>query len=795
VPGVQFVESVEPSVKNPELLYCIGRLYPEQHVFFTFNLSSNAVERTSILASEAMPPYAPMRFTINSEETTAYFGARALDIQGKGIGNFNVFDLNSFQLVCSTPIERGVADFAINEKTGKIYIIGFWPTEHRAYVTEWDMSSNSVTREIFVSPSGDQRAIVIDPVDPNYFYMTEGDYNLLRKVHIPTGKEVQILKFNKQDLAPYALIRGDGGVGYITCAQTRDIFKLNLSSGQLLGHITGGVMGYYQGKLYAQGGNQIWSINPSDGSRIETFNLGREIGINRLVFFNDRMVAIDYGVNGTNIPKQLLLFDARNMTILKSIDLPPEPTGNRVIASPDGSKLYLARGYMVGPSVITIFNSSTLDVINTIEVPPEIGGNCGFACCDFDEERRIAYFGGIEQIYEIHMDTNELVGYIDCWDVYEVGKARWAISSPAGVFLSSGKDKLFVISNDAHSMATYDLSNSCWMTKITNLRGYFQSDADCSPDRKYIYTVNSVSDSITMVDLTSGEVVNVIVLRVPTTVSISLSPMTTSIENAVTIEGAIVSRNPTTGNVSNAMVSICYRPVEDEVWRQLANTTTGSSGNYSYKWVTTQAGDFEVKACWAGNERYEGAESNTIAVHVRKTMTELSCFVSKDIITEGNSIVVSGSIKATLTGKTITLTYKKPNGSTLNRTATTGSDGSYSDSYTPDATGSWSVTASWDGDSAHSGTTSSSKSFIVVTTQPSTITSTAASEQTAPPPSTTVTQVIATTETTALAATTVETTTVSGPGLASYALSMIAIVGLAALIIAILVRRTIAHRS
>jgi len=333
------------------------------------------------------------------------------------------------------------------------------------------------------------------------------------------------------------------------------------------------------------------------------------------------------------------------------------------------------------------------------------------------------------------------------------------------------------------------------MTKITNLNGYFQSDTDYSPDRRYLYTINQKSDSITMVDLTSGEVVNVIVLRVPTTVSISLSPMTTSIENAVTIEGAIVSRNPTTGNVSNAMVSICYRPVEDEVWRQLANTTTGSSGNYSYKWVTTQAGDFEVKACWAGNERYEGAESNTIAFHVRKTMTELSCFVSKDIITEGNSIVVSGSIKATLTGKTITLTYKKPNGSTLNRTVTTGSDGSYSDTYTPDATGSWSVTASWDGDSTHSGTTSSSKPFMVMTTQPSTITSTAASEQTAPPPSTTVTQVIATTETTAPATTTIETTTVPGPGLAPDALSMIAIAGLAALIIAILVRRTIAHRA
>ena len=96
-----------------------------------------------------------------------------------------------------------------------------------------------------------------------------------------------------------------------------------------------------------------------------------------------------------------------------------------------------------------------------------------------------------------------------------------------------------------------------------------------------------------------------------------------------------------------------------------------------------------------------------------KIRTALSCSFSKDTITQGGSIAVSGSINATLSGKTITLTYKMPDGSTLTRTVTTGSDGSYSDSYAPYAIGSWSVTASWEGDSTHFGATSSSKSFIV----------------------------------------------------------------------------------
>ena len=102
-----------------------------------------------------------------------------------------------------------------------------------------------------------------------------------------------------------------------------------------------------------------------------------------------------------------------------------------------------------------------------------------------------------------------------------------------------------------------------------------------------------------------------------------------------------------------------------------------------------------------------------IETNLWKMTTELSCSVSKDTLTEGDSIIVSGSLSPALSGKTVTLTYKRPDGSTLNRTVTTGSDGSYSDSYTPDATGPWSVTASWEGDSMYNGATSSSKSFAV----------------------------------------------------------------------------------
>ncbi|MBA7493014.1 hypothetical protein ES702_03569 [subsurface metagenome] len=96
-----------------------------------------------------------------------------------------------------------------------------------------------------------------------------------------------------------------------------------------------------------------------------------------------------------------------------------------------------------------------------------------------------------------------------------------------------------------------------------------------------------------------------------------------------------------------------------------------------------------------------------------KLVSSITCSASKLEITEGESITVSGVLSPPLSDKSVTLTYKKPDGSTLNRIVTTSSDGSFSDSYKTDATGSWSVTASWEGDFIYEGAFSSSISFSV----------------------------------------------------------------------------------
>jgi len=181
IPGVIF-GPVALSSSNPDLLYTVGTLIIPpggeenfQPTFFAFNVANNTIVRSSRLPKQIIPPRATARrLVINLNETLAYFNWFDTASGDKGAGNFNIFDLDSFKVQTSTPIENGVADFAVNEKTGKVYIVGFWAgggAPGKLSVLEYDIPTKKVARQIPVSPSSDQRAIAIDPVNSNYLYM------------------------------------------------------------------------------------------------------------------------------------------------------------------------------------------------------------------------------------------------------------------------------------------------------------------------------------------------------------------------------------------------------------------------------------------------------------------------------------------------------------------------------------------------------------------------------------------------------------------------------------------------
>lgn len=114
-------------------------------------------------------------------------------------------------------------------------------------------------------------------------------------------------------------------------------------------------------------------------------------------------------------------------------------------------------------------------------------------------------------------------------------------------------------------------------------------------------------------------------------------------------------------------------------------------------------------SCYIDGELIGGIEVEVVV----KVPTTISCSTSPSEVIQGGTVTVSGSISPTVPSGVVVLTYVRPDGTTLTRTTTIGTDGSYSDNYMPDTIGAWSVNAYWLGDPTHDGATSSMQSFNV----------------------------------------------------------------------------------
>ena len=121
-------------------------------------------------------------------------------------------------------------------------------------------------------------------------------------------------------------------------------------------------------------------------------------------------------------------------------------------------------------------------------------------------------------------------------------------------------------------------------------------------------------------------------------------------------------------------------------------------------------GTWTVQASWDGLEDFAGTTSNTLTFTVTGTLalgpSYISAWVDPQTATLGDTTYVRGGTIPSLSGITVTLTYTKPDMTTMTSTVTTGTDGTYEDSITPDAAGIWRVEASWTGDATHQAATS-----------------------------------------------------------------------------------------
>jgi len=140
-----------------------------------------------------------------------------------------------------------------------------------------------------------------------------------------------------------------------------------------------------------------------------------------------------------------------------------------------------------------------------------------------------------------------------------------------------------------------------------------------------------------------------------------------------------------------------------------SNQSSGSLFKASHTWGSLGTFSVKVKAIDSAGEESPWSQPTTVEVKLPSSMTITT---SLSAIARGEKLVVNGSINPPH-ASTVTLTYRKPDGSQIVVRVESDGNGHYNDVMAPNAVGTWSVRASWNGDGDHYGSSTSPTAFSV----------------------------------------------------------------------------------
>ena len=208
--------------------------------------------------------------------------------------------------------------------------------------------------------------------------------------------------------------------------------------------------------------------------------------------------------------------------------------------------------------------------------------------------------------------------------------------------------------------------------------------------------------------------------------------------NSITTTYSTTYINPLQFDVALTTISA------EDAARQLAyDTTLDDDGTYTAKWMDQNydwgATTFTYRS-WesvnlAVNEVADVLSTLYDAYTPPKTQTTITCNASKTTAKENEQIIISGTINADVSS-TVTIS-NKVEGTWVTITSTTPTHGTYSTPITLTA-GSYSIKATWTGDSTHEGATSPQVT-LSITPRTGTIKITLVDEKNSPVPSVTIT--------------------------------------------------------
>ncbi len=382
----------------------------------------------------------------------------------RGYGKLHVLDLKTLEVTGSCDIDYGVRDFVLREDTRRICTIGFWSggtSPGRLPVTEWDIPSRAVTRQMFFNGCSDLRAMALDPADPRCAWYTEGDRNEIRKVDLTSGDQVASWRFSpSSSINPYSFATA-GWRTIVGCQGSGLFFQIDMRTGAAQAHQIRGDSGRTTGGFYSGGllhflrNDRITTVDPDQWTIVREVRFGRTFKPICGTPAGDAVAFVDF--ESGMIARNLVVVDAASGAVRKVIPLPSTSAGHRVIVSPEGNKAYLTVGIMQGPARILVYDTPTWDLRTEINAPSGNWehGSTGFVDGVFDTVNRVAYILGFMRVFRLDMDSDQLLDSLRPGDAYaQINRQNgWTATGLCGIRFGAG-NRLMVASGDAHLVYT-----------------------------------------------------------------------------------------------------------------------------------------------------------------------------------------------------------------------------------------------------------------------------------------------------------------------------------------------------
>lgn len=437
------------------------------------------------------------------------------------------------------PIDGGAMCLEASPDSEWLYVGTGWPIPNVNNLLVVDTQSDNILGQIYLGQTKygshytQMNDLRIDLADPRLLYATSSDANAFIKVDLDSLTLADVLVLNEESFQPHFFVRRPmQATGYILIHQSANAFELDLDKATIENVVEFPIIRddafaydvafYDTGRLLIAQGETILEVDVEDMRLLGTHPLPDIPSVWHFVLSNDqsRIYSIQLG-SGSEGSDTFLAINTVNFQAEACFRLEGGVFNFRPYELPDGSKLYALGGQHNGPVVIHVIETDSYTIQKTItfDEPGLLGISAGpYYPFAYDSSSRTLFVGATHVVLAIDTDTDVIKKVIYLGDaVRAIGLKPWQLTyvNAGSLVYNPQENYLYIAQGDGRFISIYDLTNDQFLPQVIPLKGFFSSFIFANDDHSKIYSLNSCSDSVSVIDVNSKAVEEVIDLHSP----------------------------------------------------------------------------------------------------------------------------------------------------------------------------------------------------------------------------------------------------------------------------------------